>query len=76
MTPIIFVLLALVFCGIFLTVVGFDPFAVYGKMVRTICSSKGFVRSIEAGMPYRNDPASCDATMQTLFNLYSQWEDK
>ena len=35
-----------------------------------------FYRSIETGMPYRNDPASCDATMQTLFNLYSQWEDK
>ena len=51
MTPIIFVLLALVFCGIFLAIVGFDPFAVYGKMLKTICSAKGFVRSIEAGIP-------------------------
>ena len=50
-TPVVFVLLALVFCGIFLAVVGFNPFAVYGKMIHTICSAKGFVRSIEAGIP-------------------------
>lgn len=35
-----------------------------------------FYQSIEAGTPYRNDPASCDATMQTLLKLYSQWKDK
>ncbi|MBQ3705458.1 MAG: Gfo/Idh/MocA family oxidoreductase [Clostridia bacterium] len=31
-----------------------------------------FYRSIEEGTPYRNDPSSCDATMQTLLKLYSQ----
>ncbi len=31
-----------------------------------------FYRSIESGTPYRNDPASCDDTMRTLFRLYGQ----
>ena len=31
-----------------------------------------FYRSIETGEPYRNDPASCDAVMRTLFSLYAQ----
>lgn len=35
-----------------------------------------FYRSIETGTPYQNAPASCDATMQTLLKLYSQWKDK
>ena len=51
LNPIIFVLLALFFCGIFLAVVGFNPFTVYGKMLRTICSPGGITRSIEAGLP-------------------------
>ena len=51
LNPVLFVLLALVFCGIFLAVVGFSPFTVYGKMLRTICSPSGLRRSIEAGIP-------------------------
>lgn len=35
-----------------------------------------FYRSLEAGTPYQNDPASCDATMQTLLNLYAPWVNK
>ena len=31
-----------------------------------------FYRSIETGTLYQNDPASCDATMQTLLKLYAQ----
>ena len=31
-----------------------------------------FYRSIETGAPYPNDPASCEATMQTLLSLYDQ----
>ncbi len=31
-----------------------------------------FYNSIENGTPYQNDPASCDATMQTLLKLYEQ----
>ena len=31
-----------------------------------------FYHSIEAGEPYANDPASCEATMQTLLRLYAQ----
>ena len=30
-----------------------------------------FYRSIAAGIPYANDPASCEATMQTLLQLYA-----
>jgi len=33
-----------------------------------------FYRCLETGTPYRNDPASCDATMQTLLKLYAQLE--
>ena len=31
-----------------------------------------FYRCIEANTPYRNDPASCEATMQTLLKLYRE----
>ena len=31
-----------------------------------------FYHSIETKKPYRNDPASCEATMQTLLKLYAQ----
>ena len=41
LNPVLFVLLALVFCGIFLAIVGFSPFTVYAKMLDTICSSSG-----------------------------------
>ena len=51
LTPVLFVLLAFIFCGIFLAVVGNDPFAVYSKMLRTVCSGSGLTRSIQAGIP-------------------------
>ncbi len=35
-----------------------------------------FYRSLETGAPYENDPASCDATMQTLFRLYASGEGR
>ena len=31
-----------------------------------------FYRSIEEGGPFRNDPASCETTMDTLFRIYEQ----
>lgn len=31
-----------------------------------------FYRSIETGTPYPNDPASCEATLRTLFRLYGR----
>ena len=31
-----------------------------------------FYRSISRGTPYQNDPASCEATMQTVLKLYAQ----
>ena len=31
-----------------------------------------FYRSIESGTAFRNDPASCEATMRTLLRLYAQ----
>ena len=49
--PILFVLLALIFCGIFLAIVGFQPLEVYGKMIEKICSVKGIQKSIMAGIP-------------------------
>ena len=51
LTPIIFVLLAFVFCGFLLAAVGSDPFAVYARMMKTVCSYSGLTRSIEAGIP-------------------------
>ena len=51
LNPVLFVVLALVFSGIFLIAVGFNPLTVYAKMLKTICSPSGLVRSIEAGMP-------------------------
>ena len=49
--PIIFVCLALVFCGIFLLVVGHNPFQVYSKMFQSIVSVRGIQKSIVAGLP-------------------------
>lgn len=51
LTPLISVLAALVFCGIFLAILGHDPFAVYAKMLRTVGSPGGLSRSVEAGIP-------------------------
>ena len=31
-----------------------------------------FYRSISRETPYQNDPASCEATMQTVLKLYAQ----
>ncbi|MBR2189463.1 MAG: ABC transporter permease, partial [Eubacterium sp.] len=51
LNPVLFVILALIFSGIFLVAVGFNPLTVYGKMLKTICSASGLKRSIEAGIP-------------------------
>ena len=51
LNPVLFVILALIFSGIFLVAVGFNPLTVYGKMLKTICSPSGLKRSIEAGIP-------------------------
>ncbi len=51
LNPIVFVLLALVFCGIFLAIVGYHPLEVYGKMLDKIFSVRGFKNSIVAGLP-------------------------
>ena len=49
LNPIIFVLLALVFCGIFLVALGHNPFAVYGKMLQSIVSVKGLQKKYCVG---------------------------
>lgn len=51
LNPIVFVLLALVFCGIFLVALGHNPFTVYGKMLQSIVSLKGLQKSIVSGLP-------------------------
>lgn len=51
LNPIIFVLLALVFCGIFLAVLKFNPLEVYGKMLEEIFSVRGLQKSIISGLP-------------------------
>jgi len=48
---IIFVLLALAFCGMFMSVLGFNPLSVYKAMMLDIISSKGIKNSIIAGLP-------------------------
>src|SRR5699024_8962195 len=51
LNSILFVALALVFCGVFLAIVGFNPFEVYAKMWKAIFSVRGLQRSIVAGLP-------------------------
>lgn len=51
LTPILFVLLAFAFCGVFLAAIGHNPAAVYRQMLETILSVRGIQRSIEAGLP-------------------------
>ena len=51
LNPIAFVLLALVFCGIFLAVLKYNPFEVYREMLHTIVSVRGLQKSIVSGMP-------------------------
>ena len=36
LNPVLFVILALIFSGIFLVAVGFNPLTVYGKMLKTL----------------------------------------
>ena len=70
LNPIIFVLLALVFTGIFLAIVGFNPFTVYAKMLSTIVSYSGFTRSIEAGIPLMlTGLAVCFGYLMNLNNI-------
>ncbi|MDO5133577.1 MAG: ABC transporter permease [Eubacteriales bacterium] len=51
LTPVVSVLAAMVFCGVFLALLGHDPLAVYAKMARTVGSRSGVTRSIQAGIP-------------------------
>ncbi len=51
LNPIVFVLLALAFSGIFLIGLGHNPFTVYGQMLKAIFSVRGIEKSIVAGMP-------------------------
>ena len=51
LNSILFVALALVFCGVFLAIVGFNPFEVYAKMWKAIFPVRGLQRSIVAGLP-------------------------
>lgn len=51
LNPIIFVVLALVFCGIYLAVIGHNPFTVYKQMLDSIVSLRGLRKSIVAGLP-------------------------
>lgn len=51
LNPILFTLLALAFCGIFMALIGFSPVKVYGKMLHTIFSAKGIRKSIVSGLP-------------------------
>lgn len=51
LNSIIFVILAFVFCGIFLAAVGFHPLEVYGKMLEKILTVKGLQKSVVAGLP-------------------------
>ena len=51
LTPILFVFLALAFCGLFLIGIGFNPFSVYAKMLSSILSVKGLQKSIVSGLP-------------------------
>ncbi len=49
--PLLFVILALVLCGVFLVMIGFNPFVVYKKMIVDIFSSKGIEKSVIAAIP-------------------------
>lgn len=50
--PVIFIVLALAFCGIFIALQGFDVIAVYGKMFSSAFGSvKGFSESVVTGIP-------------------------
>ncbi len=52
LNPVIFVILALAFCGIFMIAQGFSPIAVYAKMFKTAFgSAKGWSKSILTGVP-------------------------
>ncbi len=51
LNPILFVLIALAFCGIFLAGLGHNPFLVYAQMLKSIVSVRGIEKSIVAGLP-------------------------
>lgn len=51
LNPIMFVILAFLFCGIFLAALGYSPLTVYAKMCRSIFSARGIQKSIVAGLP-------------------------
>lgn len=49
--PIIFVILALAFCGILLAILGFNPFTVYVNMIADIFCKTGIEKSVVAAIP-------------------------
>ncbi|MDO4976266.1 MAG: ABC transporter permease [Eubacteriales bacterium] len=49
--PIVFIFVALAFCGLFLIGLGFNPFTVYGEMLASIISVRGIQKSIVSGLP-------------------------
>lgn len=51
-TPLIFVVLALVFCGVIIAAVGFNPIQVYTKMLtKVFLSGKGIQKMVTASLP-------------------------
>lgn len=52
LNSVLFVLLALLFCGFIIAGVGFNPLEVYGKMFsKAFLSSRGVRKAIESGLP-------------------------
>ncbi len=52
LNSLLFVALALVFCGFIIGAVGFNPLEVYGKMFsKAFLSSRGIRKAIESGLP-------------------------
>lgn len=52
LNSILFVLVALAFCGVIITAVGFNPLEVYGRMFsRAFLSVRGIRSAVESGLP-------------------------
>lgn len=52
LNSVLFVLVALVFCGFIIAAVGFNPLEVYGKMFsKAFLSARGVRKAIESGLP-------------------------
>jgi general nucleoside transport system permease protein len=52
LNPVVFIVLAMGFCGIFITMAGFEPVKVYAKMIKTaFFTSKGLTQTILYSIP-------------------------